>query len=35
MAGTEDLGIPRILFVKNSAHLRWFLPETGAEVIWP
>lgn len=33
MSATKDLGVPRILYVQNAAHLRWFLSSTGAEVM--
>jgi len=33
MDATKDLAVPRILFVRNAAHLRWFLSSTGAEVM--
>ncbi|MCB9398049.1 MAG: uroporphyrinogen decarboxylase [Acidobacteria bacterium] len=33
MRVTADLNVPRILFIKSAAHLRYFLPSIGAEVI--
>lgn len=33
IAGTADLGVPRILFVKGGGHFRDFLGLSGAEVI--